>query len=86
MINLQQQRPEQADFTLDTKGLHCPLPILKTKAKLNEMLPGEVLQVYTTDPLAPLDFKSYAVRASHTLIYMNEDADQAEFYLLRGRD
>ena len=86
MIDLQKQRPEQSDFLLDTKGLHCPLPILKTKAKLNEMLPGEILNVVTTDPLAPLDFKSYAVRASHTLIYMVEEEDQAEFFLLRGRD
>lgn len=86
MIELHENPPEQIDVTLDAKGLHCPLPILKTKANLNEMQPGEILHVLTTDPLAALDFKSYAVRASHTLIYMLEEEDHAEFYLLRGEN
>ena len=86
MIELLESPPEQIDVTLDAKGLHCPLPILKTKANLNEMQPGEILHVLTTDPLAALDFKSYSVRASHTLIYMLEEEDYAEFYLKRGED
>lgn len=86
MIELDENIPERIDVTLDTRGLHCPLPILKTKAELSKMQPGEILHVRTTDPLAPLDFKSYAVRASHTLIYMNEEEDHAEFCLRRGND
>ncbi len=84
MIDLLDSPPESIDVTLDAKGLHCPLPILKTKAELSQMQPGQILHVLTTDPLAPLDFKSYAVRAAHTLIYMQEDGDEAEFYLKRG--
>ena len=86
MIELAQTIPEQIDVTLDTTGLHCPLPILKTKAQLSKMEPGQILHVKTTDPLAPLDFKSYAVRATHTLIFMSEEEDHAEFYLKRGDD
>ncbi len=86
MIELAEKIPEHVDVSLDTKGLHCPLPILKTKAELNKMQPGQILHVVTTDPLAPLDFKSYAVRASHTLIYIGEEEDFAEFYLKRGDD
>ena len=86
MIELEEKIPERIDVILDAKGLHCPLPILKTKAELNKMQPGEILHVITTDPLAPLDFKSYAVRASHTLIHMIEAEEQAEFYLKRGDD
>lgn len=86
MIELYETIPERIDVALDTKGLHCPLPILKTKAELSKMQPGEILHVTTTDPLAPLDFKSYAVRASHTLVYMIENEDYAEFFLKRGDD
>ena len=35
---------------LDTRGLNCPLPILKTKKMLSEMQSGEVLKVVSTDP------------------------------------
>ena len=48
------------------------------------MQPGQILHVTTTDPLASLDFKSCAVRAKHTLIYMSEQEDYAEFYLRCG--
>lgn len=84
MIELLQTVPQQVDVTLDARGLHCPLPILKTKAELNKMQPGQILHVTATDPLAPLDFKSYAVRATHTLIYMSEQDDHSEFYLKCG--
>ena len=38
------------DKTLDTKGLACPLPILKTKKVLSELPKGAQLEVLATDP------------------------------------
>jgi len=40
----------KADATLDTFGLLCPLPIIKTAQKMKELKVGEVLEVLTTDP------------------------------------
>ena len=39
------------DATLDTRGLWCPLPPLKTVAALRAMKPGEVLEVLGTNPV-----------------------------------
>ena len=33
------------DKELDTRGLNCPLPILKAKKALAEMLSGQLLKV-----------------------------------------
>ena len=41
---------------LDTRGLNCPLPILKTKKALADMVTGEVLRVVSTDPGRTRDF------------------------------
>ena len=38
-----------ADKTLDTKGLNCPLPILKTKKALQDIPIGGTLEVLATD-------------------------------------
>ena len=38
------------DKDLDTRGLNCPLPILKAKKALADMASGEVLRVLSTDP------------------------------------
>ena len=41
---------------LDTRGLNCPLPILKAKKSLNEMLSGQLLKVVATDAGSVRDF------------------------------
>ena len=38
------------DKELDTRGLNCPLPILRTKKSLTDMQSGQVLKVRATDP------------------------------------
>ena len=35
---------------VDSRGLNCPLPILKAKRALADMQSGEVLKVIATDP------------------------------------
>lgn len=40
----------EADATLDTFGLLCPMSIIKTAQKMRELKVGEVLEVLVTDP------------------------------------
>jgi tRNA 2-thiouridine synthesizing protein A len=44
---------------LDTKGLSCPLPVLKTRKKISSMTTGETLVVEATDPASLIDFVHY---------------------------
>lgn len=69
---------------LDTKGLNCPLPILKTKVVLNRMQPGEILFVESTDPHSEIDFEAYCARSHHELIRVNQTGDVYEFYIRRA--
>ena len=46
------------DQTLDTKGLNCPLPILKAKKSISQMESGQTLEVLSTDPGSVLDFEA----------------------------
>ncbi len=59
---------EDYDEFLDAKGLHCPLPILKTKVLLNKMEPGKTLLVEATDPHSQVDFEAYCARTGHKII------------------
>lgn len=49
----------QIDRELDVKGLNCPLPILRTKKALSEMVSGQVLRVLATDAHAVKDFQAF---------------------------
>ena len=54
----------QAHKELDTRGLNCPLPILKAKKALADMQSGEVLKVLATDPGSMRDFQAFARQTS----------------------
>jgi len=41
---------------VDTKGMKCPLPVLKARKALKGLAPGAVMQVLATDPGAEQDF------------------------------
>ena len=53
---------------LDTRGLNCPLPILKAKKSLNEMTSGQLLRVVSTDPGSIRDFQAFARQTGNDLV------------------
>jgi len=69
---------------LDTRGLNCPLPILKAKKALADMASGEVLRVVSTDPGSARDFQAFAKQTGNELLEQTSAA--GEFvHLLRRR-
>ena len=57
-----------AQKELDARGLNCPLPILKAKKALTEMLSGEVLKIVATDPGSVRDFQAFARQTGNELV------------------
>ncbi|MET0500598.1 MAG: sulfurtransferase TusA family protein [Candidatus Binatia bacterium] len=45
---------------LDVRGAKCPIPIVKAKKEVDQMQPGELLEVLSTDPGSLPDFKGWA--------------------------
>ena len=60
--------PAEVDRELDTRGLNCPLPILKAKKSLNEMTSGQLLKVVSTDPGSIRDFQAFARQTGNELM------------------
>ena len=50
------------DREIDTRGLNCPLPILKAKKSLNDMASGQLLRVVSTDPGSVRDFQRHTAQ------------------------
>jgi tRNA 2-thiouridine synthesizing protein A len=70
------------DRTLDTRGLSCPLPILKTKKAISELPEGATLEVLATDPGAVSDFEAFSVATGHRLLEHSQ-ADGVYRFLLQ---
>lgn len=69
---------------LDTRGLNCPLPILKAKKALTDMQSGELLRVVATDAGSVRDFQAFAKQTGNELV--EQQTAGAEFiHVLRRR-
>lgn len=71
------------DKELDTRGLLCPLPILKAKKALADMVSGEVLKVVSTDPGSTRDFQAFARQTGNELVAQQTVGDEFVHLLKR---
>lgn len=68
---------------LDARGLNCPLPILKAKKALAEMVSGEILRVLATDPGSVRDFQAFARQTGNDLVEQSEHNKEFVFFMRR---
>ena len=53
---------------VDTTGLTCPMPFLKLRRILAGLKPGTLVEVKSTDPLAPGDFAELCAAQGHRVV------------------
>jgi tRNA 2-thiouridine synthesizing protein A len=69
------------DKTLDTKGLACPLPILKTKKALSELPKGAQLEVLATDPGSVPDFTAFCEATGNLMVEQSQQGGVYRFVI-----
>ena len=69
---------------IDTRGLNCPLPILKAKKALSELTSGDLLRVLSTDPGSVRDFQAFARQTGNELVEQ-QTTDEQFVHVLRRR-
>lgn len=67
---------------LDTRGLLCPLPVLKARKRLAGMQSGAVLELWADDPAAIVDVPHYCRESGMELI-SQADAATHQVYRIR---
>jgi len=72
-----------ADQTLDTKGLNCPMPILKAKKALKSMPAGATLEILATDPGSVADFQAFCRTTGNELVEHSVDDKIYRFIIKR---
>ncbi|MBI2295239.1 MAG: sulfurtransferase TusA family protein [Betaproteobacteria bacterium] len=69
------------DKELDARGLNCPLPILRTKKALTDMVSGQVLKIMATDPGSVKDFQAFSKQTGNSLLSSETANAQFIFFL-----
>ena len=73
-----------ADQELDTRGLNCPLPILRAKKALNTLTTGQTLRILATDPGSAKDFEAFAKQTGNKLLECRESNGEYIFLLKKS--
>ncbi len=76
--------PERIDVVLDCSGLLCPLPVYRASLALNQLSPGEVLEVIATDPGALEDIPALARQTGSVLLGVERGQDRHRFWIEKG--
>lgn len=69
------------DIEVDATGLNCPLPLLRLKKALQQMMSGHVVKVIATDPAAHLDIGVYSDQTGNRILDYLKEEDKQIFYI-----
>jgi tRNA 2-thiouridine synthesizing protein A len=67
--------------SLDLKGLSCPIPIVKTAIAMKKLEPGQLVEVFATDPGSVPDFNAWAKTTGNPLLETGEAGGVYRFLL-----
>ena len=66
---------EPAPILINTRGLNCPLPVIRSRKAAKTLQPGTRIMVECTDPLSKIDIPHFATADGHRLILMGENGE-----------
>ena len=69
------------DKEFDARGLSCPLPILRAKKSLNDMVSGQVLKIVATDPGSVKDFEAFSNQTGNELVLSEIAETEFTFFM-----
>jgi tRNA 2-thiouridine synthesizing protein A len=73
------------DRQIDCTGLFCPMPIVKTREAIAQMVTGEVLEMLSDDPASDPDMRSWARNTGHELIEVTRTGPVYRFLVRKTR-
>ncbi|MDH5711934.1 MAG: sulfurtransferase TusA family protein [Gammaproteobacteria bacterium] len=65
-----------SEYTLDARNSLCPMPVIKTQNRVNELHPGDTLTVTCTDPGALNDIPAWCRINGHEVIETREAGNE----------
>lgn len=69
---------------LDTSGLSCPMPVLRTKKAIKKLASGEVLHVIATDPASNDDIPGLAEELDCSVEASQQEDGKYHFYIKKN--
>ncbi len=71
------------DATIDTLGLYCPVPIIRTTEAIERIASGQVLEILSDDRVILIDMPAWCVSHGHEYLGYREDGPGWRLYVRR---
>jgi len=71
----------KVDKELDCTGLYCPEPVFRTRMALDELEPGQTLEVTADDPAAYEDLRRLAERLGQEVLSLTKEGDEIKIVI-----
>jgi tRNA 2-thiouridine synthesizing protein A len=65
-----------SEYQLDARRMLCPMPVIKTQDKVNELVNGDRLTVVCTDPGALNDVPAWCRINGHKVLETRQENDE----------
>ena len=71
--------------TIDARGAACPGPLLEAKKGMGKVAIGDVIEVWSTDPVTKSDMGAWAGKVGHEFLGVVETDCYDRVFLRRGK-
>lgn len=69
------------DRFLDTVGTYCPIPVIRTSRAVDEMEPGEILEIVSDDRGALADIPDWCASHGHDFLESREESGEYHLFI-----
>ena len=81
----QEAKVVNPDRQIDCTGLFCPMPIVKTREAMTQMVTGQVLEMLSDDPASDPDMRSWAQNTGNELLAVTRNGAVYRFVIRKSR-
>lgn len=88
MIRIHEDRDAaevRPDDTLDTVGLYCPVPIIRTAERMKRLGPGAILEILSDDRVILVDMPAWCRSNGHEYLGHRQDGGEYRLLIRKGR-
>ena len=73
--------PVDADENLDTVGLYCPIPIIKTAERVKRMEAGRTLGILSDDQVILIDMPAWCRSTGHEYLGYRQEGEEYRLFV-----
>ena len=67
--------------SIDSRGLNCPIPVMKAKNDIKALIASQMLEVFSSDPASLRDMDAM-YRSTRNILLSSEDQTDGSFCFL----